>query len=68
MLIETGRNVCFHVAVPWSNNNIEYPKEVSFQATLYQTKEGYPDFLLRCLQQPCSDSILLFVQSIATRA
>jgi hypothetical protein len=43
MLIKNGCNSCFHIAVPWSNSDIENAKAVCSQAILYRTKEDDPD-------------------------
>ncbi|KAF3017898.1 hypothetical protein E8E12_000172, partial [Didymella heteroderae] len=43
ILIEHGRNNCFHIVVPWSNDDIENAKAVCSQAILYRTKQDDAD-------------------------
>lgn len=43
LLIENGHHTCFHIAVPWGNNDIENAKAVCSQAVLYRTTQDDAD-------------------------
>ena len=79
MLIKNERKSCFHIAVPWSNIDIEHAIEVCAQQVLYRTKRNDPDVyfavydfrtqtLYFCLFNPSSQRIEdVFQRSMVTK-
>lgn len=43
ILIKHGHNICFHIVVPWGNDDIENAKALCSQAVLHRTEENDAD-------------------------